>query len=165
MNSGFRGTGGRSRLGGFTLIELLITLAVIAIAIGVGVPMYGTFTQESSVSGATSELIAAMSDARTRAATERSTIRLQAIDDDWSNGWESVRVSDGELLFRVARADKSVLITEADDETTIDFDAEGRAQVREFDIRIDGAEAGSPVRALELGLLGRVEIEKGYVTP
>lgn len=164
MNSAFRGMSGKSRMRGFNLIELLVTLAIIAIAIGIGVPMYGTFTQESSVSGATSELIAALADARSRATSDRTTIQVRAIDDDWVNGWQIYRPRDDEVLFNVARSDRSIAISELNDEVEVSFDTEGRLMgVREFDIRIQGGEGGSPVRTLAISSFGRVEVTKSRV--
>lgn len=175
MNSGFRGMSGRSRVGGFNLIELLITLAVISLAIGVGVPMYSTFTQESSVSGATSELVASFADARSRAAAERGTIRVRAIEDDWVRGWQIVRLNnvaadeDDEVLFTIDRKDTSISMVESAGLTEVDFNRDGRTQSGgvvaqvEFDIRIANGESGSPVRTLTVSPLGRVNVEKSHV--
>lgn len=164
MNSGFRGMNGRSRVGGFNLIELLITLAVISLAIGVGVPMYSTFTQESSVSGATSELIAAMADARSRATSDRATIQVRAIDEDWVNGWQIYRPSDDQVLFNVVRNDRSIQITEDTGQTDLGFDREGRLQgARGFDVRVRNGDTGSPVRTIGISAFGRVEVAKSVV--
>jgi len=134
MNKGFLSMNGRRTDRGFTLIELLMTIAVIAILVSVGVPMYQQFSRGSAVSGATSELIAAINEARSRAVSERRSVRLEQMDTslpdgDWSNGWRLVRVIDASVLVAVDRRGRSlsIRVREDADAPAIVFDKEGRA--------------------------------------
>lgn len=154
---------------GFTLIELMITLTVIAMIIGVGLPMYGSFTRESSLSGATSELIGSINEARSKAVSGREFIRLEAIDGDWSKGWKIVAMgkvaddSDDDLLFVVTRNDGGTVAIEevsAVPRTSIVFDRDGRAQASQFEIGMAAPEVGDPGRVLTINAMGRVDLEK-----
>lgn len=149
--------GGR-RQGGFSLIELLITLAVIALMIGVGVPMYGTFTQGSAISGTTSDLVAALHESRSRAVSERSAVRLVAINENWAKGWQSIRVSDDQLLFNAGRKDDgSVRVNETGGATEVVFDSEGRSAAHAFTVELSTPGDG-PERQINISPLGRIEV-------
>lgn len=169
MSARFSPMNGRRISRGFTLIELLVTIAIIAIAVGIGVPAYSTFTQGSAVSGATSELLGALNDARSRATAERGTIQVRAMAGGWASGLEIYRLntlgdaSDDELLFSVVRVAGKVTVSEVGNATVVDFDRAGRATARTFNIGIVSAPAGSPTRQLVINALGRTTITSGLV--
>lgn len=62
---------------GFTFIELMVTLAVLAIALSVGVPTYQSLTAQSSISSAGNDLLAAVALARSEALKRDATVSLQ----------------------------------------------------------------------------------------
>lgn len=155
--------GGRRREEGFSFIELMATLAIIAIILGVGVPMYGTFTQDSAVRGTTADLVGAMNDARSRAVAERQPIRLEAIDAAWENGWQTIRVSDGALLLITRRTEPTQLrISEAGENVFVEYDAEGRATPRTFRVEVEDAQTGAPIRDVTVSAFGRVQIQASH---
>ena len=47
---------GNTRCGGFTLIELLITIALVAIVMGIGVPNYQDFVVKNRIQTQASEI-------------------------------------------------------------------------------------------------------------
>lgn len=165
MNAMIRRMSGRRMARGFTLIELLVTLAVIAILISIGVPMYGSFTRDSAVSGATSELIGAINDIRSRAVAERTTMRLERLGagaaGDWSAGWQAVRVADGVTLYVVDHATSGAVVLEASSANSVLFDREGRVTpVLSFTVYPAGAQAGDPGRDVAVSALGRTTITR-----
>lgn len=171
MSKGFLPMNGRKATRGFTLVELLVTIAVITILVTVGVPMYGQFARGSAITGATSELVAAVNDARSRAVTERRSMRLEKfVDTDpagsWSNGWQLVRASDGEVLQIVDRRGRSleIRVVETAGLDALTFDKEGRADnAADFAIFNPG-NSNIKGRALSVSAFGRVQVET-LVTP
>lgn len=152
---------------GFTLVELLTVLAIVAVLVTVGVPLYGNYSRDAAVSGTASGLAAALGDARARAVAERTAVQVRAIDGDWRNGWQTVRINkqndpaDDEVLFIDRRAGDGgeVVIDESTAAPAIDFGPEGRVAVpRNFRIGIRGGAKGMPMRTLAVNPLGRIDV-------
>lgn len=166
MNKGFLSMNGRRTGRGFTLIELLMTIAVVAILVSVGVPMYQQFSRGSAVSGATSELVAAINEARSRAVSERRSVRLEQMDTslpdgDWSNGWQLVRVIDDAVLVAVDRRGRSlsIKVLEDGDSPAIVFDKEGRATSGAANFLVcNPGDTDVPGRAVAVTAFGRVTV-------
>ena len=57
----------RSRISGFTLIELIITILVMAILLGIGVPSYMSFKEDNALLGAAQAVYSDMQFARSEA--------------------------------------------------------------------------------------------------
>jgi type IV fimbrial biogenesis protein FimT len=165
MNARFSPMNGRRTSRGFTLIELLVTIAIIAIMVSIGVPMYGQFTRGSAISGATTELVAAINEARSRAVSERHSVRLEQLDKgdtdgNWLNGWQLVRVSNSEVLQVVDRhgRGKNITVDEASDLPSMVFDKEGRpGKAISFAICYPG-DAGGTGRTVAVTAFGRVSV-------
>ncbi len=66
---------------GFTLYELMITLMVIAIILGFGIPNLRNFTLNSRITGAANDLHAAFMMARTEAAHAKTNVTICASAD------------------------------------------------------------------------------------
>lgn len=83
------------RPAGFTVVELLVTLAVLAILLGVGVPAFRASLERQRISAAVFIVAAQFATARTSAITRREVVSLcpsadnTACDEglDWSGGW------------------------------------------------------------------------------
>ncbi len=160
MSRMFCGTNGRRTARGFTLIELLVTIAVIAIMVTMGVPLYGQFTAGSLMTSRTSELVSAVHYARSEAVSRRETIRMEGLGGDWNDGWQVSVVSSGDVLRIVDLHSNNVgvQIGEANALTQFDFDGQGRATADvTFNICPDagGADAG---RDLQVNRFGRVQL-------
>lgn len=151
---------------GFSLVELLVTIAILTIIVSLGVPLYSQFTRDSAISGATSELVALVGEARSRAVAEREGIVVSRLlddadDGDWSGGWDSSRVADGERLQLVDRGGargNMIAVIEVNDVNSVTFDREGRATpALEFQVcRIN--DPGQRGRTIEVSAIGRVSI-------
>lgn len=117
---------------GFTLIELLVTIAVLAIVVALGVPMYGQFTRGSAVSACASDMVAALAHARSEAVLRKTRIRVAAVDGAWPRGVEVHDDSANPSLLRVTvpvSAAVPVDLVAGDGVTSFHFDEKGRVDV------------------------------------
>lgn len=148
---------------GFTLVEALVTIAVLTIIISLGVPLYGQFTQGSALTGRSSDLVSALNLARSEAVSRREQVRLSPIAGSWGNGWDVRVVSTDEVVreMDMRGADIGLVIVEASDLSSLDFDREGRVSSEgafvnaSFDICPAGGGGG---RTIALSRFGRVEL-------
>lgn len=80
----------RRRSSGFTLFELIITVAIVAILVGIALPNYREFSIGMTVSDNTNDLVGALQAARADASTRGRPVAVIANGGDWSNGWQVV---------------------------------------------------------------------------
>lgn len=82
----------RNRLRGFTLIELMVTIAVLAILLGIAVPSFGDATLGSKLSSYANNFVASVNLARSEAIKRNTAVTLCASSDGTtcasSGGWE-----------------------------------------------------------------------------
>ena len=80
---------------GFTLIELIMAVAISAILLGVGIPSFQSFAQDSRVTSQTNEFVAAINTARSEAIKRSAPIGMCSSSDaltcaasnSWTSGW------------------------------------------------------------------------------
>jgi type IV fimbrial biogenesis protein FimT len=73
--------GGHRASHGFTLIELMVTLGVLAVVIGIGIPLFTTMTNGNRLTGAANELVGAFQIARSEAIRSNArTVLCQSAD-------------------------------------------------------------------------------------
>src|SRR5690606_41924737 len=80
---------------GFTIIELMVTLAVLAIVLGIAIPSFNTQIQRNGSLGLGEEFVSALNFARTEAIKRRAPVSICASNaavsacdgTDRSNGW------------------------------------------------------------------------------
>jgi type IV fimbrial biogenesis protein FimT len=81
---------------GFTLIELMVTLAVLAIAVGLAVPGFQALFANNQRAEFSRELYVSLAQARSEAVSRNSLISVIPIDGDWLNGWQVIVDDDGD---------------------------------------------------------------------
>ena len=162
-----------TQCGGFTLLELMITIALVAIVMGIGVPSYQDFVVKNRIQTQASEIRSSLAMARVEAIRRGLWIRVCPGQDgcrgaNWHEGWNSF----------VDRNSNDIR-TEADDETLLEvhtrldggstLEAEGAAAFVVF--RGDGTAAASVAldlctaddhaqhrRRIEVSRVGRVRV-------
>lgn len=78
------------RQSGVTLVELLVTLAVIAILVGVVFPGFRGLMDRNSMTTTANALVMAVSFARSEALRGAGPVLVRARGSDWEGGWEVV---------------------------------------------------------------------------
>ncbi|SNS31996.1 type IV fimbrial biogenesis protein FimT [Noviherbaspirillum humi] len=81
--------GRRIPAAGLTMVEMLITVAVVAILLGVAVPAFHALIARQRIAAATSDLHAAILLARSEAIKRGQRVDLAPVgkDGDWGAGW------------------------------------------------------------------------------
>ena len=102
----------RGRIRGFTLIELMVTLTVLAIMLGIGVPSFKNFIAGQKVKTATYDLMASLLLARSEAVKRNTNVALTpGSATAWAGGWT---VGTGTLTLLQQQAADGVTITPKD---------------------------------------------------
>lgn len=97
---------------GFTLIELMVTLSVLAIMLGIGVPSFRNFIAAQKVKTAAYELVSSMMLARSEAVKRNSAVLVTpGAAAAWAGGWS---VSAGATTLQQQQAVDGVTITPKD---------------------------------------------------
>jgi type IV fimbrial biogenesis protein FimT len=94
-----------AKQGGFTLIELLVTLIVLAVVVAIAVPNLTVFVNSSRLRASQSELVSALSLARSEATKRGVSVGVQAVaaaapgGQEFNQGWRVFVDEDGNGAF------------------------------------------------------------------
>lgn len=86
---------------GFTLLEIFIALAILAIGVGVALPMFRNVIRSTSVSNQTNDLITSLSTARAEAVRRGMQVAVVAVSggSNWSTGWQVIADTNRDGVF------------------------------------------------------------------
>lgn len=76
------------RSAGYTLLEAMVTLVILSILVGIGVPSFRALIVNQQVRGASFDLSTTLLYARAEAARRANNVTVAAIDGDWRKGWQ-----------------------------------------------------------------------------
>jgi len=143
---------------GFTLIELLITLVLVGILAGVGLPALANLMRNNQITGQTSALAMSLTAARSEAIKRRENITVNARGGDWSTGW-TINDSGGNTL-RDHNISAPVTIVEAGGATSVTYQSDGlttAGAALNFNISHSDCTA-NPARVVRVSPTGSVSI-------
>ena len=155
---------------GFTMIELMVTLVVLGILVGVGIPSFNTIMVNSRTSGLANDLTSAINLARSEAVKRAEQVTVCPSDDAttcsgaWTDGWIAIVDASSEVLrtWPAPFADAEFTHTPtATANQPIDFGALGQlvSPATEIIVEVDGCR-GERARQLDIGPAGRVSVER-----
>jgi len=149
-------------VGGFTLIEMMVVVAILVIVATAVVPSFAAFIASLQLKTVSYDLTSDLLLARNEGLKRNAGVRVVPVDEDWRNGWQVQRASDGQVIS--ARQAPSTTVTFDDAPTAIVFDGNGRVSSPGAAVRVtlaseQAGEGGS--RCVKLDLSGRARAEKG----
>ncbi len=141
------------RTTGFTLVELMIAVAVLGIMAAFAAPTFKELMDNQRVKGATFEMTAALTVARSEAIKQNGAVTLTPVSAStaWANGW-SVTGPDGAVVGTQS-AYTGITITGP---TSIVYNRSGRATAA-VTLTIASTDPGSTLsrRCISVGLTGQ----------
>lgn len=143
---------------GFTILELLIVMAIAAILLGVAVPSYTYFNENSRLKNTALILYSTIIFARSEAIKRNSPVTITPDSSDWVDGW---KVLDDITTLRDQNAMSKIVIKGPSGKIT--FDNDGRVTSGTsptFYVTIE--DSNTHMRCITIGLSGnpRIKIDK-----
>lgn len=166
---------------GFTLIELVVTIAVLALLLGLGVPSLSNLIQSNRVTGHANGMVSALHFVRSEAVNRSETVRFCPVNDshdgcsegeNWAAGWVALVQSgaDAGQVLRVWQSPPATLelihaTSGALDDGFIDLLPLGNVATGSGDFnyrwtyRPNGCDSGRPFqRRVEINRSGRAQV-------
>lgn len=160
---------------GFTLIELMVTIAVLAILLGLALPSFQQSLRSNRVATATNEMIAALSLARSEAIRNNgggavcSSASGTACGGSWSDGWlvwadanGNSALDAGEAVLRYSQGNAKLAVSNTGG--AVAFDPRGRRRAvgnQSLTLRPDECASQPLQRTLTINASGQVTTAKG----
>lgn len=170
---------------GFTILELMITVAVLAILVGIAVPSFNEMIRQNRLATQTNDLLTATAVARSEAVKRGSRVTLCPANADgsdcsgtaqWSAGW-LVIADDGPNVGRLDPPGEMVLqrwpaataqgmsVVSAQNLTSISYRGSGSTDLgaagATFAINNDPCKNPSGQRTVEVTTAGRARVTRG----
>ncbi|ROL71743.1 N-terminal cleavage protein [Pseudomonas vranovensis] len=95
---------------GVTLIQMMFALALVGMLTHISLPAYNTMSSGLQQHAAAQDLAQALRTARSEALLRNQVVRLQALEDNWSNGWRMVVEQDDLQLLYEQRLERASIV-------------------------------------------------------
>ncbi len=153
---------------GFTMIELMVTLAVLAILLGIGMPAFQEVSLSTTLRSEANKLAAAAQLARSEAIKSNAVVRICISSDgatctsasgaSWENGWIVIRGSTVLLSQAVAKDGYRILSSVSQ----IDFQPSG-VGAGQATLKVCRAtpSVGTQDRQVTISATGHTSVDKG----
>lgn len=144
-----------SRAAGFTLVELMITIAILAIVMGIAVPSFSEMIKRNKRASCTNELVGALQLARSEAVRSGRPVTVAARDDEDIATGIAITDAGGTLLLQTAVCSASSVTLTAGE---LGFTYRGNGQTdmdNRLDIRVcsDSGSDGREISLLTTGVM------------
>lgn len=159
---------GRRKSSGFTLVELMMTLVVLAILLGVGVPSFNSVMLNVRTSALTTDITSALNLARSEAITRSARVDVcpssngTGCTGSWTDGWIVIVNGAAQPLrvFPQPRMNSTIAQTPTAN-TAIGFGPLGQpiAGTTQLRAEVDGCR-GERARLISVAPAGRVSTER-----
>lgn len=145
------------RAGGFTLIELMVTIAIVAVLLGIGVPSFQGFVAGQRVKTASYDISSALIYARSEALKRNADVVMTPASGGWQNGWS---VTAGTATLN--RHDPFTGLAISGPTTNPTYASNGRlkAAITSFNIGASGT-TSTPNRCVSIDLSGLPSSKQG----
>ncbi len=158
---------------GFTLIELMITLATLAIIVGIGVPGLRDFMMNNRQVAAVNEMAASLALTRSEAVARNLTVSMcpsangttcaaGAWDQGWivfSDGAADGAVNGGDVVIKAVEELQGLNVTTPDLGASVSYRPNGRVRVQGQLVFCD-SRGGDEARVIQLDIVGRPVVAK-----
>lgn len=142
--------------GGFTLLELMVTLVVLSVILGLGVPSMRSIILNQRVRNAAMELDSALLFARSEATKRNNDVTITQAAGGWQNGWVTTNVADGSIL---QQHDPIGDVTVTANLSSVTYQHTGRVTAAggaQFALNVTPSNGGVTQQCLDIGLSGAV---------
>jgi type IV fimbrial biogenesis protein FimT len=144
---------------GFTLIELVVTIAILGILIGLGLPSFREFIATQRLRNASFDLMASLMRTRSEAITHNGRVSMTktTTTGNWDAGWAVIDNTAGtSTTVQAQQAFNGITITDSAGLSTITYGKDGRAVTgaTSFTIAPSSTLAGVSSRCITIGLSG-----------
>jgi type IV fimbrial biogenesis protein FimT len=158
---------------GFTLIELLITVTVVALVLGIGLPGLQDFIQNNRRAAKINELVASLTLARSAAISRNLAVSMCPSTNGtgcaavaWDEGWivfsdadRSGDINDGDTIIKAVDGLNDMQVTSPELAASLSYRPSGRILNQGQFVVCDSRGAGD-ARVVQLDLVGRPVISK-----
>lgn len=158
----------RRDISGFTLVELMMTLVILAILLGVGVPSFNLVLQNVRSASLANDLTSGLNLARSEAITRSAQVDIcpsnngTSCSGSWTDGWIVIVNATSEVLRRFPEPPAGATITQTPTaNATISFGPLGQpvAGLTQLVAQVDGC-SGDRAREINLEPAGRVRTRR-----
>jgi len=144
---------------GFTLVEMMVTIAVLAIIIGIATPSFVEMMRQNTVRSQANELLALMHYARSEAIKRRSNVEVAISAGSGGNGWTASVNIPGTSPITGIRTLSNSTSSSVVASTSIIFEANGRRSAT-TNVSCIAISYSGIVRTIHIGISGSLAVKQ-----
>ena len=136
--------------GGFTLVELMISVLLVAVLLGIGVPSFRTLIDNQRLRAVSADLRIALNIARSEAVKRNRSVVLSPSDAGWSGGWSIANPADPNAPAILNHLQANGITISKTVPGSVTFSPLGRSTGAEFDIAVNASSSAELCLQMEL---------------